>query len=434
MNTTNTSTKKKASSLTKVPHVLANLRPILPQTDGSWDFICRRIQNLARGFGFARVETSALEDFTFREDAQVQAPVPFSFLDSEGTRLALKSQNLPAVVRAYQQQKVVEGEKICRWFYLSPVYGYDAEGRKIVSTWEYGFELFGEFTALDESQLISLVWKLMKSIGLTGLQLEINCVGRSDLRADYDDALRSFLQNKKYDLCNDCVAALEVFPMQVFRCDNLSCRAVAQEAPQVLDYLSDDARREFTAVLEGLDEIGIPYNLNPLLVAGRQGGGSASRVIFTVRHKDENHEIPLGEGACHEDVFTEVTGKPQPCFGFSSNVGVLQGAMAKLNLEVTIDVKSEVFLVPLGDLASKKALRLFSELWDEQIAVHGHFGNIGVKHQLKMAEAYKASIALIIGQKEAQDELVILRDVKSGMQEVFQYERIIEEVKKRLGR
>ena len=91
-------------------------------------------------------------------------------------------------------------------------------------------------------------------------------------------------------------------------------------------------------------------------------------------------------------------------------------------------------MVPLGELASKKALRLFSELWDEKIAVHGHFGNIGVKHQLKMAEAYKASIALIMGQKEAQDEMVILRDVRSGMQEVFQYERIIEEVKKRLGR
>ncbi len=290
--------------------------------------------------------------------------------------------------------------------------------------------LLGEFSALDEAQLISLIWKLFKGIGLTNLQVEVNCVGRSDLRADYDDALRGFLQNKRYELCNDCVAALEVFPMQVFSCENLSCKTVAQEAPQILDYLTDDARREFTSVLEGLDEVGIPYNLNPMF-SPKDG---TSHVVFTIHYADEVHTIFLGSGGSHEDTFAEIGGKQQHCFGFTSTVGVLQDAMQKLALEVVVDVKSEVFLVPLGELASKKALRLFSELWDEKIAVHGHFGNIGVKHQLKMAEAYKASIALIMGQKEAQDEMVILRDVRSGMQEVFQYDRIIEEVKKRLGR
>jgi histidyl-tRNA synthetase len=57
-----------------------------------------------------------------------------------------------------------------------------------------------------------------------------------------------------------------------------------------------------------------------------------------------------------------------------------------------------------------------------------------IKHQLKAAAEKKCEIALIIGQKEALDETVILRDMRSGMQEVFALERIIEEVKKRLGK
>lgn len=32
------------------------------------------------------------------------------------------------------------------------------------------------------------------------------------------------------------------------------------------------------------------------------------------------------------------------------------------------------------------------------------------------------------------DEMVILRDVKSGMQEIISYDKIVEEVKKRLGK
>ncbi len=32
------------------------------------------------------------------------------------------------------------------------------------------------------------------------------------------------------------------------------------------------------------------------------------------------------------------------------------------------------------------------------------------------------------------EEMVILRDVKSGMQEIISYDKIVSEVKKRLGR
>ncbi|OGF00867.1 MAG: hypothetical protein A3I07_00350 [Candidatus Doudnabacteria bacterium RIFCSPLOWO2_02_FULL_42_9] len=93
-----------------------------------------------------------------------------------------------------------------------------------------------------------------------------------------------------------------------------------------------------------------------------------------------------------------------------------------------------MFLVPLGDLAAKKTLRLFTELWNHNIVASEFIGPGSIKTQLKLAESNKVAIALIIGQKEAREGTVILRDVRSGMQELFTYERIIEEVKKRLGR
>ena len=68
------------------------------------------------------------------------------------------------------------------------------------------------------------------------------------------------------------------------------------------------------------------------------------------------------------------------------------------------------------------------------VRVYDHFGTVGVKNQLKIAEESKAPIALIMGQKEAMDDMVILRDVKSGMQELFSYDKIVIEVKKRLER
>ena len=42
-------------------------------------------------------------------------------------------------------------------------------------------------------------------------------------------------------------------------------------------------------------------------------------------------------------------------------------------------------------------------------------------------------MALIMGQKEAVDEMVILRDVKSGMQEIISYDKIVAGGKKEIG-
>lgn len=421
---------KKKTSSGKKSQLVPGMVDILPGTDNAWDHTAQRLQRLARGFGFSRIELPVLENSSLYEGADLGQNTLVSFMDPEGNRIAVRPDFLPSMLRAHNEHKVAEAHKLSKWYYLAPVVSYDEKQKRFVNTWEYGFEMIGEFSPLNEVQLISLVWKFLNTIGLTNLTLEVNSVGRDDCRKDYDETLRNFLQSRKYELCNDCVASIEEYPMQVFRCKNLECRTVAQEAPQVVDFLDEDCHKHFTNVLEGLDELGVSYALNPMLV-GRPG---TSRTIFMLKHRDEQNEYMIGEGAYHDDIYKELTGKPMVCFGFTGFMEVLLKAEQNLQIERMPEHKAEVFLAPLGDLASKKALRLFSELWDHNVVVHDHFGGSGVKEQLKLAEGSKAMIALIIGQKEAMDETVILRDVKSGMQEVFRYDQIIDEVKKRLGK
>ena len=90
-------------------------------------------------------------------------------------------------------------------------------------------------------------------------------------------------------------------------------------------------------------------------------------------------------------------------------------------------------LIPLGDLACKKALSLFSKFWDEGISIVNLLGDNSLKNRLQQAGEMKIPVGLVVGQKEALDDTVILRDIKSGMQEVFTSDRILSEVKKRLG-
>lgn len=415
------------------PGSLNGLREIFTQSGPYWNTILKRLYKTSRSYGFLPIETPIVEEEkTYNEIYRDQPNLLQRTIYTQlGTKsVALRSSVLPSVLRYYSQNKVAEIEPMSKWFYLDNVVEQD-ERQAAHFGYQFGFEVLGSFNHLSEAQVISAVWECLKCLGLEeNLQIEINMLGESSAQTSYQNVLRDYLKGKDFDLCEDCVNQLSVRALNVLRCKSLNCQLVVAEAPSVLDHLDDSAKMHFTNVLEALDELSIPYQLNQYY-AGPHGTSMTNFVIKYVGGKDV---LIIGEGAHHEQLAKNMAGKPIPAFGFIGNLATVARAMDLSQIEAERDFNSEVFLVPLGELAAKKSLRLFRDLVSNDIKVHDHFGSEGVKNQLKAAQEYKAPIALIMGQKEAMDEMVILRDVKSGMQEVFPYEKIIEEVCKRLGR
>ena len=77
-------------------------------------------------------------------------------------------------------------------------------------------------------------------------------------------------------------------------------------------------------------------------------------------------------------------------------------------------------------------MKLFEEFRKNNIGASESFGRDSIKAQLRVADRLGAELALIIGQKEALDNTVILREMQSGTQEIIPIAKIIDAVKKRL--
>jgi histidyl-tRNA synthetase len=428
--------KKNPNTLCNVPvkkiTSLESAFDIITSTDILWEIILKRLSRLSRIFGFNRIETPLLEDCQLYESFFQSSSKQLDYLatlEVDNKTICLRPKILPSVLRAYFEHKIFENFPLCKWFYQGTTVNREKKGN-LVYDYEFGFEVLGNFTHLTEAQLVSGVWEFLNSLGLKELNLEINHIGDVDCQKVYSNQLQDFLSGKKYELCDVCSENLLSRPLNVFRCPNLDCQTVFAEAPTILDFLDPQSHKHFTNILEALDELGIPYQLNPLYV----GPDNSSKTNFVIKCKVKNENLVLGEGGYHDTNMQYLCGKNFCCFGFYGSLLKLYGILSSLKTAVSKEQTSDVFLVPLGELAAKKSLRLFRDLITAKIAVYDHFGNGGVKNQLKMAESYKAPIALIMGQKEALDEIVILRDVKSGMQEIISYDKIVEEVKKRLGK
>ncbi len=411
---------------------IGGTKNIITQTDPFWNVILKRLGRMGRTYGFQRVEMPILDDvdlFDQYYNSMANAPEPVT-VEVNGKSMMVRPTILPQVLRHYAGLKDMEEIPMSKWLYMGNVIKPQQNTGGVSSEYEFGTEVLGTFTHLTEAQTIAAIWHLVQELGLAEATLEINTIGDNNSQATYGNVLHEFLNNKKFELCDTCNESLNTRVFDVLRCNNLECQVVFAEAPTVLDFLDDNSQKHFTLVLEALDELQIPYQLNPLLV----GPAGSSRTNCIIRYKHNSHSVIIAEGAYHDTIIKGFSGNEFSCFGFQGSLTALHKAMELATIEVLPETSCEVFLVPLGELASKRSLRLFHDLTIADVRVYDHFGTVGVKNQLKQAEDHKSPIALIMGQKEAMDEMVILRDVKSGMQELFSYDKIVIEVKKRLGR
>lgn len=421
--------KKITPQVEKAPARLPGNVDTLPESMLSWEAFLEKLSSIAHTFGYSRIETPLTEDaklFRFWQSSTKDRLITFG--DAKGASIALKPTNLFSLARCYIEYHFYEREKVSKWFYAAATACLN--DNQIRQTTEYGFQMFGETNPIADSQMINLLFRLFGEIGLSNLSLEVNNIGCLECQPQYEEVLRNYFKEKKYDLCENCVELVDTHPIQILACNNLSCSTVAAEAPVIVDFLCESCRRHFIGVLEGLDELNLVYNLNQKVI----GKPWNRKTVFEIRSRGESSEILLGLGGHADDLIQSLGGQPASGLGF---VGVVESVLAALDasqVKFSSKHKADVFLVPLGELAAKKTLRLFTDLWNNNIVASEFIGPGSIKTQLKLAESNKVAIALIIGQKEAREGTVILRDVKSGMQELFTTERIIDEVKKRLGK
>jgi histidyl-tRNA synthetase len=421
--------KKLTPSIEKAPQRLSTSSDISAEHYLSWEAFWEKLNHLAHTFNYNQIQTPLFEDTRLFNLWSEQGQGLLTHTPAKGRTISASPTAIFGLARMYLEQQAQEQTRVVKWYYCLPTERLDEHG--LHQGYEFGFQMFGPITPIADSQMINLLFRLFTQIGLSELTLEMNSVGCIECLPNYQDQLKTYFKDKKYDLCEDCLAHLEAGePLKIFACKNLSCQAATNDAPVIMDFLCENCRKQFISVLEGLDELGIGYSLNPHVI----GKPWSRRTVFEVRAKFPQAELVLGYGGHADDLIQSLGGIPTLSLNFVAEQATIIKALELANLKFTSKTKMDVFLVPLGELAAKKTLGLFTELWNNDIIASEFVGSGSIKTQLKLAESNKVSVALIIGQKEAREGTVILRDVKSGMQELFLYERIVDEVKKRLGK
>ena len=406
---------------------LRGMRDILFDEHKYYDLLTRKAQDLAQTYGFKRVDTPVLERQELYEKAtgqetDVVGKEMYNFLDKSGDKVAMRPEATPSLVRAYIEHGMFNQPQPVKMFWMGPTFRHDKpqSGRYRQFT-QFDLEMFGDDSPVADAQLITIAYNFFKELQLD-VQIQINSLGDKESRETYLKELKEFYmgRGKRSKLCNDCKRRFTKNILRLLDCKESDCVEVREGAPQIVDYLNDECREHFIKVLEYLDELDIPYNLNPFLVRGLD---YYNKTVFEVTavsegEEDTRRQIALGGGGRYDGLVEFLGGRETPALGFAIGLERVILKIKEKNIPLKGDDGIIVFLGQLGDQARRKMFVLFEEMRRCGYKVRQAFTKDSLKAQLEEADRMGAKWSLILGQKEMLDGTIIIRDMESGTQEV----------------
>jgi histidyl-tRNA synthetase len=379
-----------------------------------------RAAALARLHGYRYVETPGFEATelfarTSGETSDVVTKEMYTFEDRKGRSLTLRPEGTAPVMRAYLTE-MQEQPSPFKAYYLTRMYRYarPQEGRYREHR-QFGVEVFGAEDPGADAEVIAVGDAYLRSLGLTRIELQLNSIGDEVCRPAYREELLAYLGVNRERLTDEHRDRFEDNPLRVLDCKDQACRAVAREAPRIIDRLCDPCRSHFDGVQAGLKDAGLSWVLEPTLVRGLD---YYTRTAFEFVSPGLSPQQATLFGGGRYDGLAEVLGGPHvPGVGFGMGLERVLMAIEQEGLDAPEEPGLTVFVVGLGDAGRARGLDLARELRAAGVAADTAFGDRPLKAQLKMADRAGATYAAIVGDRELEAGSVTLRRLADGEQE-----------------
>jgi histidyl-tRNA synthetase len=388
---------------------------IVPPQSARWHALETRIHTLATRFGYTEIRTPTFEatELFVRgvgETTDIVEKEMYTFLDKGERSITLRPEWTAPVVRAALEHNLfAHGPQ--RLYYIGPIYRYERPQKgRYRQSHQFGVECTGYTGPEADLEVIALAWELVRSYGIDDAVLNVNSIGDDACRPLYRDALLAHFRPHLSELSADSQRRLERNPLRLLDSKDEKDRPFVDSAPTFESVLCDACREHFDALKAYLDEIGIPYVVNPRIVRGLD---YYTRTVFEIVSSALGAQSTVCGGGRYDDLVKSLGGPDVPAVGFGLGLErflmmleALKGAAAP--------PRSGVQAIALGPQARTVLVALVMK-WRRTlgIPVFMDFDDRKIGPQFKIADRNNARYAAILGSDELAAGEIVLRDLET---------------------
>ena len=410
-------------------HVPRGTRDIFAGEVEKWQFLEETFRRLCSLYGYSEIRTPLFEQtglFTrsVGEESDIVSKEMYTFEDRGGRSLTLRPEGTAPVTRAYMEHNLKEGPQPVKMYYIGPMFRYDRpQAGRYRQFHQVGLELFGAPGPAADAETIVLSLKFLQALHIEEFDLELNSVGCPGCRPAYREELLDFLRPLEAKLCPDCRRRFADNPLRALDCKEERCRELVMQAPQMTARLCSGCEAHFRQLREILDQLSLPYLLNPRLVRGLD---YYSRTAYEFVPRTGEAQGSLGGGGRYDYLVEYCGGPPVPGVGAALGVERLLAAAESAAAPPFLSGKAPLYIAAAGDVPASGTLSLAGELRRRGVAVETELMERSLKGQMKYAGRKGFQNVLIIGSRELAAGTVTLRRMDTGEQEELDREELLE--------
>ncbi len=415
----------------------------LPEEQMYMTYIKKAVRHRARQAGYKRIETPVFEqrgiyERGIGEHTDVVEKELFTVIgkrnaDEEGREFALRPEFTAGICRAYIEHGMQQLPQPVELYAIGPCFRYDRPQKGRFRQFnQFDMEVIGLRDPSLDAQIIHVFSKILGDLKiLPRLTLQTNNIGTAENRATYVEALKDYFIGKERNLPEDDLRRLETNPLRLLDSKEEDTQILLKNAPTLEQFISDESRQFHETLLEYLQELGIEYVENPLLVRGLD---YYNQTVFEYWDSSTGSQNAVGGGGRYDSLMELLGGKPTPGVGFAAGMERMVWHMREAGVRVPNKDHVDVFVAQLGPEAKKKCLALVSQLRELGVHTVGALGEASLKSQMRLADKFEARYTLLLGKLEVKENTIIVRDMKAGKQKQMKFDEAIPELLQLIGK
>ena len=336
----------------------------------------------------------------------------YTFLDRGERSCTLRPEGTASVVRAAIQHGLLS-QGAQRLWYGGPMFRYERpQAGRQRQFHQIGLELLGFADARSDVEAIAIAWDLLADLGVGGLALELNTLGSPDDRARYREQLVAWLEAHRDQLDPDSQARIHANPLRVLDSKHPDTQALLVAAPSLAEALSAESRERFAEVQAGLAALAIPVQLNPRLVRGLD---YYSHTAFEITSIQLGAQATVCGGGRYDGLVQQLGGPATPAIGWALGMERLVLLLSRVSAPPAQSI--DLYVVSRGEAAEALALPLARACRAAGLAVEWDASGAAFAKQFKRADRSGARYAAVIGDGEAAEGVVRLKDLRAEVAE-----------------
>lgn len=415
-------------------------KDILPVEALEWQKIEAAARGLFTAYGYGEIRTPVIEETglfvkSVGEDTDIVKKEMFSFVDRGERDISLRPEGTAPIVRAYLENSLDKTEPFQRLYYIGPMFRAERpQAGRLRQFHQIGCEAIGSSNPALDAEVITLMAKLLETIGIKDYAMKLNNLGCREDKKKLSALLKDTFSRVRTAklLCDDCRRRAGANPLRLLDCKSESCRAVIRKHFKEIDFLCADCKAHFDEVLKFLKLSGVKYTIDPFIVRGLD---YYTRTVFEAVCDKLGAQNAVGAGGRYDNLISQMGGPETGACGFALGLDRMLLAIPPQTAEVKKNSGRDLlYIAALGEAACVKGFEILNDMRSSGIASAMTYEDSSLKSKMRAADKLGAKFVIIIGDDEIKKGEAVLRDMATKEQVNIKFDDMVKVIKDKVRR